>query len=202
MNLLFASGNVRKVWLARDTSNWKYFKGKGVESKIKYFRKYRKLLFLARLALTDCIANLPFLKPRQSTTKANKLAGSCKPKFLASASIIIPSPDRDETRARIIFRCGYACTCVCIRSGRSYFLLSPDAPLSKTKLNYSSRLPSPRVTESNKWNRGMPEESLTTVTVNRITRSIPGFPLPYLSLFFLYRSFQKISLLFSNVASK
>lgn len=100
MNLLFRERDVRKVWLARDTSNWKYFKGKGVESKIKYFRKYRKLLFLARLALTDCIANLPFLKPRQSTTKANKLAGSCKPKFLASASIIIPSPGRDETRAR------------------------------------------------------------------------------------------------------
>lgn len=187
MNLLFASGNVRKVWLARDTSNWKYFKGKGVESKIKYFRKYRKLLFLARLALTDCIANLPFLKPRQSTTKANKLAGSCKPKFLASASIIIPSPDRDETRARIIFRCGYVCTCVCIRSGRSYFLLSPDAPLSKTKLNYSSRLPSPRVTESNKWNRGMPEESLTKLLspLIELRDPFPDSPSPT-SLSFFY----------------
>lgn len=104
------------IWLARDTSSWKYFKGKGVESKIKYFRKYRKLLLpLARLALTDCTANLPFLKPRQSTTKANKLAGSCKPKFLASASIIIPTspPGRDETRARIIFRCGYVRVYVC-----------------------------------------------------------------------------------------
>lgn len=136
------------------------------------------LLPLARLALTDCTANLPFLKPRQSTTKANKLAGSCKPKFLASASIIIPTspPGRDETRARIIFRCGYVRVAALISSS------PPDAPLSKTKLNY---LPSPRVTESNKWNRGMPEESLTKLLSPLIELRDPFPDSP--PLFFLYR---------------
>lgn len=67
----------------------------------------------------------------------------------------------------------------------------PDAPLSKTKLNY---LPSPRVTESNKWNRGMPEESLTKLLspLIELRDPFPDSP-PLLSFFYIDISLQKIS---------